>query len=278
LPDGRHTPDITVIVPVYNGGGLLDEAIHSVLRQSGVAFELIVVDDGSTDDTAARVTAVRDRRVRLVRLPRNQGTAAARNAGIAEARSALLAFLDADDMCTPGRLEAQWRHLEAQPRVDVLGGALEIVDEGGRRIGYRAYPLTHERIVSRLPCVCSLAVSAVAARKAAVLAVGGFTPDCRYVEDYDLWSRMALNGARFAALPEVVTRYRIHRGSIKCTQVKGQLRGTIAVKQRYWLKRMKTAARLRLAAEHALLLLPGRVVLRLFLLTAFRRRPPGPSA
>lgn len=112
-------PKVSVVIPVHNREKLVGRAIASVLRQTEGDFELLVVDDGSTDGTVARVQAVGDRRLRLIRHPANRGAAAARNTAIRAARGAFVAFLDSDDEWADDKLERQLAALAAAP-ADVL--------------------------------------------------------------------------------------------------------------------------------------------------------------
>jgi glycosyltransferase involved in cell wall biosynthesis len=113
------TPDVSVVLPTYNRAHLLGASLESLLAEEGVALEVVVVDDGSTDDTRARVAAVGDPRVRLVVRP-HAGIAAARNAGIAVARGAYVAFHDSDDVALPGRLAVPVDYLRVHPEVGVV--------------------------------------------------------------------------------------------------------------------------------------------------------------
>lgn len=266
-------PAVSVITPAYNAGPFIESAIRSVLEQSSPRFEIIVVDDASTDDTVERVLAFADPRVNLLRLDCNGGVSAARNEGMCAAQAGLLAFLDADDECEPERLSRQLAFLACNPQVDALGTGISVMDDHGRRLGYRAYPRTHEEILRRMEFANPFALSAVVARKAAVMAAGGFNPMWRLAEDYDLWSRMALAGSRFANLPEPLTRYRVHSGASKNVALKAQLRATRTVKKRYWRSTMRPSARARLAAEGLLMLAPSCLVLRAFVATAYKREP-----
>ena len=125
-------PKITVAMPAHNAAPYINEAVDSILGQTCRDFELLVVDDGSTDDTARRVEACTDARVRLIRLGTNQGRAAARNVALEQARGAYLAWMDADDIAVPRRLEKQAAFLEAHPDVDIYTAAVDShLDEHG---------------------------------------------------------------------------------------------------------------------------------------------------
>lgn len=113
------TPDVSVVLPTWQRAHLLDDSLRSLLSQTGVALEVVVVDDGSTDDTAARIAAHPDPRVRFVRID-HAGVAAARNAGIAATRAPYVAFHDSDDEALPGRLSLPVEYLRAHREVDVV--------------------------------------------------------------------------------------------------------------------------------------------------------------
>lgn len=118
-------PQITVAMPAYNAAAHIREAVDSMLAQSFEDFELLVVDDGSTDNTLALVQAVEDRRVRVERLPANMGRATARNMALGRARGRYLAWMDADDLSMPHRLEVQHAFLEAHPQIHICGAGVQ---------------------------------------------------------------------------------------------------------------------------------------------------------
>lgn len=265
---------VSVVVPAFNAERFVASAVRSVLDQSYDRFEVIVVDDASTDGTVAEVRAMGDSRVRLLRLQNNCGVSAARNEGIRAAAGELLAFLDADDQCEPDRLSSQVAFLATNADIDVLGSAISVIDEDGVPLGYRAYPEADEAIRRRMPFANPLALSAVMARRAAVDRVGGFDPSIRAAEDYDLWCRMALDGCHFANLAQPLIRYRVHADASKTVALKAQLRATRTVKKQYWRETMSLAARARLLAEGGLLLAPSGLVMRAFVSMTYKHRLP----
>ncbi|HZP41301.1 MAG TPA: glycosyltransferase [Candidatus Binatia bacterium] len=139
------TPDVSVVVPTYNRAAFLAESLGSVLAQEGVALELIVVDDGSTDDTAVVVAGLRDPRIRLLARP-HAGIAAARNAGLAAARAPYVAFHDSDDLALPGRLAVPVEFLRTHPAIDLViqnGRLLPPEGEGGAEKPWVAPAVAH---------------------------------------------------------------------------------------------------------------------------------------
>ena len=208
------TPQITVVMPVRNGARWLGEAVESVVSQTLPDWELIAIDDGSTDDTP-RILGEWERRDQRIRAIRQDalGLVTALNRGLAEARAPLLARLDADDRALPQRLERQLRHLVSHPDIGLLGSWAQKIDERGTRHG-QLKPATEPEQLSRALLQGNPFVhSSVMLRTEAVRRLNGFRPAFRAAEDYDLWLRIA-ETARLANLPEVLIEYRWHSGNV----------------------------------------------------------------
>lgn len=181
------SPTVSVVIPAYNSARWIEEAIESVLAQSVPPQDIIVVDDGSTDDTARRVAKFGNR-VRYVH-QENQGVAAARNAGIARSTGDWIAFLDADDVWHPLKLELQLRALAAHPEVGMLG--TDTVDWPAR---FEARPASTSVVLrswEELAVKNRFTTSSVMARRELLDRVGAFDVTLRGPEDYDLWLRVA---------------------------------------------------------------------------------------
>jgi glycosyltransferase involved in cell wall biosynthesis len=201
-------------MPVRNGARWLSEAIESVIAQSRPDWELIAIDDGSTDDTPGVLGeyAERDERIRVVR-QESLGLVSALNRGLAEVRGPLLARLDADDRALPERLDHQVHHLAAHPEIGLLGSWAQEIDEYGNRRG-RLQPATLPDELSRILLEANpLVHSSVMLRTDLARRLGGFRPAFRAAEDYDLWLRLAEN-AKVANLPEILVEYRWHGGNV----------------------------------------------------------------
>lgn len=182
-------------------------ALRSALAQTDVDFEVLVVDDGSTDGTAEQLRRLQDPRVRVLRHEESKGRGAARNAGIAEARGEWIAFLDDDDHWSPLKLRRQLdRATETRP-VLVYGGVIEI-DENGNPLQTTIPDATTLASLLEWNTVPAGASNAMA-RANDVRSVGGFDERLTYVEDWDLWIRLADRGA-FAVVPEVLVAYVRH--------------------------------------------------------------------
>ena len=256
-----------MIMPVYNGGKYLSEAIDSVLQQSFADFEFLICDDCSTDGSAeilARAAGA-DKRIRLFCNEKNSGVALTLNRLLKEVRSPLVARMDCDDICSPDRLEKQFAFLTEHPEIAVAGCQLEIIGEAGERLGHRSYPVDMKSIRHLLMCRNPLAHPAVMMRLSAVEAVQGYQ-DITGCEDYDLWLRLAAQGSVFANLPETLLHYRMNSQQIKQRDMKKSLRGTIAVQSRFLFRKgfFSLRALSFFAAEFMLLLLPNKLLLKLF--------------
>ncbi len=207
----ERLPSLSVLLPVHNGGALLEDAVRSVLQQTFGDFELLLIDDGSTDDAVARVEAMRDARVRVLRQPRNLGLVAALNRGLDEARGALVARMDADDLCRPTRFARQVEFLERHPEVALCGTAIEAF--GAIRREARFFPADPTEIRTALFFFSPLAHPSVVFRREAFARHAlRYRSEFPGVEDWDLWTR-AIRHLEFANLPEVLLDYRVVQGS-----------------------------------------------------------------
>jgi glycosyltransferase involved in cell wall biosynthesis len=199
----------SVLLPVYNGGEPLREAIKSILVQDEPDFEFLIIDDCSTDGSAAiiRAFAEKDTRIRPIFHQHNAGLAVTLNEGLHEARSQFVARLDQDDVALSNRLSTQIRFLSARPQVAVAGS---FVYHMGRTIEWDRLvrlPLEHEQIADTLPKSNCLYHPSVMLRRDDILALGGYRPEFKNAEDYDLWLR-ASRVYRLANIPVPLLRYR----------------------------------------------------------------------
>lgn len=189
-------PWVSVVIPAYNYGRYLREAVESVLAQDYAEFEVVVVDDGSTDDTRQVVEGIRDPRVRYV-YQANSGLSAARNTGIKNARFPFIAFLDADDTWRPAFLSTVMDRYGSLPKEVALVACASVrVDTGGRALPGRKLAPDGDGFLEVRDIVLRsrFMPSAVVARSAAFEACGGFDTTLRSSEDRDMWIRI---GSRF---------------------------------------------------------------------------------
>jgi hypothetical protein len=228
-------PAITVLIPVFNRERFVDEAIRSVVDQDFGDFELLLVDDGSTDRTPAVIEAWknRDPRVVVVTSPTNQGIPAALNLGLAHARAKYVARLDSDDLMMPRRLAGQAAVLDARPEVTLVSSAYDIVDLDGTRLATWAGDDPPEVTAFLLNFFNAVGGGGqVMFRLADVLEEGGYSPRYPSSEDYDLWVRLLRRG-RIETLPFV--------GMTKRTHADQSIKRYGAVKRANWTGIMRSA-------------------------------------
>ena len=227
-------PTVSVIMPAYNVAQYIGEAIESVIAQTFMDWELIVVDDGSTDDSGAIAAsyAALDRRIRVVRQP-NGGLSAARNHAIRIARSDLFAILDSDDLWTPSFLAAQVALLQQHPEVDIVTG-------NGWNLGgwwdgtpWRPYPdpSPHPSLVEILRDEKSVFIMSVMRRRV-YETIGAFDETLRSSEDYHFWLRAALAGFRFLRNDRPLAYYRRREGSLSSSDVR-MMQGILRVYEKF---------------------------------------------
>ncbi|MBB5340582.1 glycosyltransferase family 2 protein [Tunturiibacter gelidoferens] len=225
---------VSVVMPTYNAEAFLHEAITSVLRQTWTDFELIVLDDGSTDGSLAIVQshAQNDPRIKVFSQP-NAGTAVTLNRAIDLASSDTVFIMHADDVMHANRLERQLAFLEVHPELAVASSLVNHIDEKGRVIGQdNSFLFTHEEIQEKLDLnkVIGFNHPAVVLRKSVVQAAGGYRQEFWPAEDLDLWNRLAEQGHKILVQPEILLDYRIHGGSASIS------RAHLARKKYSWLR------------------------------------------
>jgi glycosyltransferase involved in cell wall biosynthesis len=216
-------PRVTVLIAAFEAERYIGDAIESVLAQTFSDFELLVIDDASTDDTSALAcTYADDVRLRAVTHIQNVGRAASRNHGIDLAQGEYIAFLDADDRCQTNRLEQQVAYLDSHPEITGVGSWMASINEQGKPLDDQIYslPLEPDRVACRMLFECSLAQPAMMVRRYA-LSTYRYDTDIALAEDYELWARM-ITTCRFANLAEPLTCYRRHAEQVSVNQLHAQ--------------------------------------------------------
>jgi hypothetical protein len=215
MPGIASMPAVSVLLPVYNGGAFFVKAVESILGQTFTDFELLILDDGSSDGSGlvAEGIARRDARVRVIRRE-NRGLVATLNELIAAARGELLARMDADDVALPSRFQRQVELLREHPEVVCVGAGQILIDEHGRKITRIDAPPDDARIQDlALHGAGSICHPTAMIRADAIRATGGYRKDYYPAEDLDLWLRLGELG-KLANVSEPLLLYRVHSGSI----------------------------------------------------------------
>jgi glycosyltransferase involved in cell wall biosynthesis len=223
IPEECGRP-VSVVMPAYNAGPFIAQAIESVLAQTWPDFELIVVNDGSTDDTLriAERYAAQDRRVRVYSHA-NRGIAPTLNRCLELAANEWVFRMDADDRMRPNRLERQLAFIREHPDLAVASSLVRHIDAGNRVIGKDNSRLFTYDAVQKLVAANELIGfnhPAAALRKSAVLAVGGYRQEFWPAEDIDLWNRLVEKGYKILVQPEYLLDYRMHGNSASISRAR----------------------------------------------------------
>ena len=204
-------PQVSVIMPVFNGEQYVAEAIESILAQTFTDFEIIIVDDASQDKSPEIIREYerRDDRVRFLRQERNMGVSHSRNRGFRASQGEYIAAMDADDLCLPQRLERQVEFLMDNHDIGVLGAGTQAVAEDLSPLYAFDLPQQHALIAFNLFVGSFFVHPSTMIRRELLETVGGYEPNRRTAIDTELWSRLMWR-TRFANLPETLLLYRRH--------------------------------------------------------------------
>lgn len=238
---------ISVLLSAFNAAETIEVALDSILDQTHREFELVVIDDGSSDGTGNIIDAVaaKDDRVRAVH-QENAGLVVSLNRGLELCRHEFVARMDADDRAWPERLELQGAYLAANPHVVAVGSQTRIIDGTGRPLRQGWYPTDPSAAKASLKTASPFAHPAVMMRRSAATSVGGYRAAFVHAEDYDLWLRLGELGD-LVNLPQVLLDYRVHGNNTSTRHAMEQAFSTAAA----WLAHL---LRLSGRADHLSLL------------------------
>lgn len=202
----RSRPPVSVVVPAYNAARFLRDAITSVREQGYAPLEIIVVDDGSADETPELLRALAAPGFRRI-WQENAGPSAARNRGIEAATGEVIAFIDADDLWPAGKLELQVNRLVADPSLEVVSGRVQYFAQDGRSLdGYH--------FESEEQALLNINLGAAVFRREVFDRIGLFDEELRFSEDHDWFLRAREQSVRLVVLEESTLRYRLHTGNV----------------------------------------------------------------
>lgn len=207
-------PLVSVVMPVYNAESVIRRPVQSILSQTFKNFELIIINDASTDKTSQIIAEFRkrDKRIRIINNKTNMQMAQSLNFGISKARSEMIARMDQDDISFPDRLRVQYNFLLKHPRVAIVGNDIATADKDGNITGRRTYPTKSKQLKSVLFRYSPFAHPTVMFRKDAYEKVGGYDPAKYPCEDIDFWFRLGMK-YEFASIPKQLLNYRVTHSS-----------------------------------------------------------------
>ncbi len=210
-------PKLSVMLTFHNAQWYLQEAIDSILSQTFGDFELLLLDDASTDSSLGIVQSYDDPRIRTICHTTKHGIALSRKILLELARGEYVAVLDSDDRAYPARFDTQLKYLDSHADIDLIGSAYHVIDAGGKVIALVRVPLDPVEIRWRLLFGNCLGHSAVMYRKESALRRGGYDEHVVAGEDYDLWIRLARDG-KIAQLDVPLVQWRSHKSSVQRTE------------------------------------------------------------
>jgi len=214
----NRRPEVSVIMTVFNAEPHLSAALGSIFEQSYGDFELIVIDNASTDGSRERLESIEDARLRKTFLKFNFGRTAVLNVALNLAQGSFVANLDADDIAAPQRLKEQLAFLRTHDDVVLLGSGYRLIAGDGSVIGNAVPPSRHQELVDAFAQGNPFAHSTVMYRRSVALAVGGYDWSFNHAQDAGLWLRMIRTG-RVATVPEALCDLRIHAGQLSSRSV-----------------------------------------------------------
>ena len=196
-------PLVTVLMPVYNGEKYLAEAIESVLNQTFADFELLIIDDCSSDNSVEIIQSYNDNRLKLIINEENIGQSKTLNKGIEFAKGKYIARLDQDDLSYKERLQIQIEKI-SDSEISIIGSWANVIDTNSQIIGYIQHPVDNESIIDALGINCALTHSSIFMKREDVVSLGGYSKKYKIAMDWELWVRVALNKYNFYNIPESI--------------------------------------------------------------------------
>ena len=261
-----ETMRISVVMSVYNAEKYLKEAVDSILNQTYRDFELILINDKSTDASGdiLKAYAQKDGRVVVLENEQNIGLTKSLNRGLAVARGEYIARMDADDISVPDRFEKQVAFLDAHPDYCFVSCIGRYIDENGNPEQLRLFPETNEEIYAMMPKVDAVMHPGVMFRREEIAKIGNYCEDFRVVQDYDLWFRGMAAGYKFYNIQEPLVLFRRNE-SYNTRKSKAYRMVDFRVRRKgYRINRIPLHKRVHLIVPLALAYIPPRVMDKLF--------------
>jgi glycosyltransferase involved in cell wall biosynthesis len=268
------TPLVSVVMPVYNAGKYLPQAIESILNQTYKNFEFIIVDDCSTDNSKKILLeyAKKDKRIKLIFNKKNSGVAFNYDRAIRLAKGEFIAAMESDDISSNYRLEKQIKALLESKDLCLVGSDIFIINENNKIVAKRIYPHSDFDIRKMIIFKSPFAQPSVMFRRKVYLKTNGYDKKYKNAMDYDLWFRF-INYGKVLNLAEPLLYYRVHANQSKSKSLKNQLKETIIIQKKYIFKKdyFSIYAFLNFIGLNLLYILPNFVILYLFKLKEFKK-------
>ena len=226
----KNKPKISIILPVYNTDRYLDESVQSILNQTFKDFELIIIDDSSTDNSVRIINKyLKDKRICFIQNKENKGISYNRNLGLKTSRSNFVAIADSDDINYATRLEKQYNFLQENEHISIVGSYVHLIDENGNIFELMKKPTAPEDILAVCFFMGPFVQPSTMFRKDRIMAIGAYREKYTVTQDIDLYFRILFSGLKGANLPIPLVKFRKHGNST----------------DRYYRKKGKTSFRLK---------------------------------
>ena len=223
-------PKISVLMSVYNHEAWLKKSIESIIYQTFSDFELIIINDGSTDGSLNIIKSYNDCRIKLISNEKKLGLPKSLNRGLKICKSKIIARMDADDISMKNRLEKQFKYLKKNKDVDVLGGQVLYIDKKGKKMDFsHEYPISNHIIKWEMLREVPLCHPSVMFRKNVLTSAGLYSEDYPYAQDYELWKRIADCGCKFSNLSDKIIYYRIKNKEKITAKIKKQKKAHLRI-------------------------------------------------
>ncbi len=276
MKNKKHLPLVSVVMTAYNAAKFVASAVASIQKQTYPKWELIVVNDGSSDKTGniLKNIAKKDKRIKLISYTKNRGASYASNLGLASARGSLIARMDADDIAIVDRLTKQVDFMQKHPKVVAVGGQCELIDREGHITGEKTFPLEHRDIYAAMYQYNPVQHPTIMINTRLLKQKISYHSDVVLAHDLELLFFLAQYG-KLANLADTILKYRIHTDSLSLSNPKKTFHDTIAVRKKaikkYGYQPTKTAWCVDLLQRAVILLLPSVVIYPLFHIIRMRQ-------
>ncbi len=235
-------PKVSIIISVYNGEKYIKESINSVLSQTFTDFELIIVNDGSTDNTRSVISSASDKRITLIDNEYNEGIFVSRNRAILRANGEYIAILDGDDVCMPDRIARQYNTLNTNKDIGFLGSHAIKIGPHGQLMGYMSYPPKTTQEARR--CISQLNLNPIIDptsmfRKDIFISHGGYSLHLPHSMDYELWCRLLNHNVKMTNIQTPLLKYRVHDKSISTNKHDEMQEAALNIRAAFMLKKLE---------------------------------------
>jgi glycosyltransferase involved in cell wall biosynthesis len=212
---------VSIILPVYNSETTIEASVKSILSQSFSDFEFIIINDGSNDGTEQIINSFKDKRIKHIKNVKNIGLIASLNIGIKFSNSEYVARMDGDDISHPSRLKKQILFLKNNPKIDIVGTGIFIIDKNNKILKKKYFPKNDKLIKLTMPLYCCVCHASVVMKKSLFTDIGYYNYNYKYVEDYALWLRAFQKNKFFFNMPELL--YYVRENSLSVTKLNKNL-------------------------------------------------------